>query len=280
MPGLFDALGYDFMRHAVIAGVLASALCGVVGTFVVTKRLTFISGGLSHAAFGGLGLCFFLGVNPIVGAVAVSLASALLLGAIDPERARSHDAAIGVLWAAGVAVGIVFIYKTPGYAPNLMTYLFGNILMVTPADVRMTLVLSLAVFLVVALFYKSLVAVAFDEVFAAVQGLPVRLLLTLLLVLVALTVVVLIQVVGILLVIALLTIPPVASLMLFKDLRSVLVGSVVLGEAMTLAGLAVSYYEDLPSGPAIVLLGTALLLGVYAWQKLRGRPARLLGALR
>jgi zinc transport system permease protein len=280
MPGLAEAMGYDFMRHAVIAGVLASALCGVVGTFVVTKRLTFISGGLSHAAFGGLGLCFFLGVNPILGAVAVSLASALLLGAMDPERARSHDAAIGVLWAAGVAVGIVFIYKTPGYAPNLMTYLFGNILMVTSNDVAMTLGLSLAVFLVIALFYKALVAVAFDEVFAAVQGLPVRLLLTLLLVLVALTVVVLIQVVGILLVIALLTIPPVASLMLFKDLRSVLVGSVVLGEAMTLAGLALSYYEDLPSGPAIVLLGTALLLGVYSFQKLRGRPARLLGALR
>jgi zinc transport system permease protein len=280
MPGLFEALRYDFMRHAVVAGVLASALCGVVGTFVVTKRLTFISGGLSHAAFGGLGLCFFLGVNPILGAVAVSLASALLLGAVDPERARSHDAAIGVLWAAGVAVGVVFIYKTPGYAPNLMTYLFGNILMVTRADVALTLGLSLAVFLVIALLYKPLVAVAFDEVFAAVQGLPVKLLLTLLLVLVALTVVVLIQVVGILLVIALLTIPPVASLMLFKDLRSVLLGSVVLGEAMTLAGLAVSYYEDLPSGPAIVLLGTAALIAVYAFQKLRGRPARLAGAPR
>jgi zinc transport system permease protein len=280
MPSLADALRYDFLRHALIAGVLASALCGVVGTFVVTKRLTFISGGLSHAAFGGLGLCFFLGVNPILGAVAVSLASALLLGAINPERARSHDAAIGVLWAAGVAVGIVFIYKTPGYAPNLMTYLFGNILMVTRTDVAMTLGLSLAVFAVVALLYKSFVAVAFDEVFAQVQGLPVRLLTTLLLVLVALTIVVLIQVVGILLVIALLTIPPVASLLLFKDLRSVLVGSVVLGEAMTLAGLAVSYYEDLPSGPAIVLLGTAALLAVYAVQKLRGRHVRLLGAAR
>ena len=279
-PHLLDALAYDFLRHAVIAGVLASALCGVVGTFVVTKRLTFISGGLSHAAFGGLGLCFFLGVNPILGAVGVSLASALLLGAIDPERARSHDAAIGVLWAFGVAIGIVFIYKTPGYAPNLMTYLFGNILMVTRTDVALTLGLSLTVFAVIALLYKPLVAVAFDQVFAEVQGLPVRALVTLLLVLVALTIVVLIQVVGILLVIALLTIPPVASLLVWKDLRSVLVGSVLLGEAMTLGGLALSYYQDLPSGPAIVLIGTGILLALYAVQKLRGRQVRLLGAVR
>lgn len=280
MPDLAQALSYDFMRHALVAGVLASALCGVIGTFVVVKRLTFISGGLSHAAFGGLGLCFFLGVDPILGAVGVSLASALVLGAINPERARSHDAVIGVLWAAGVAVGIVFIYKTPGYAPNLMTYLFGNILMVTRGDVALTLGLSLAVFALVALFYKAFVAVAFDEVFAGVQGLPVRALLTLLLVLIALTVVVLIQVVGILLVIALLTIPPVASLLVFKDLRSVLVGSVVLGEAMTLGGLVLSYYQDLPSGPAIVLLGTGALLAVYAVQKLRGQKVRLLGAVR
>jgi zinc transport system permease protein len=137
-------------------------------------------------------------------------------------------------------------------------------------------VLSVVVLAVLLLFGKGFVAVAFDEVFAKVQGAPVRLLWTLLLVLVALTVVVLIQVVGILLVIALLTIPPVVSLMIFKDLRSVLLSSVAIGVAMTLSGLAVSYYGDLPSGPAIVLLGTALLLAVYTVQKLRGRPLRLL----
>lgn len=271
-PGLLEALHYDFMRHALVAGVLASALCGLIGTFVVVKRLTFISGGLSHAAFGGLGLCFFLGWNPILGAVAVALAAALALGAVDPEKVRSHDALIGILWAVGVAVGIVFIYKTPGYAPNLMTYLFGNILMATRADVVTTLVLSLAVLAVLLLFYKGFVAVAFDEVFARVQGMPVKLLLTLLLILVALTVVVLIQVVGIILVIALLTIPPVISLMLWRDLRAVLLSSVGLGIAMTLGGLALSFYRDLPSGPAIVLLGTAALLAAYAGRKLFAQP--------
>jgi len=280
MPSLLSALSYDFIRHAILAGVLASALCGIVGTFVVVKRVSFLAGGLSHAAFGGLGLCFYLGINPLWGAIAVSLACAIVLGLLDMEKVKSHDAAIGVLWAAGVAVGIAFVYRTPGYAPNLMTYLFGNILLVTRTDVVTTFVLTLAVLAVLLLFGKGFVAVAFDEVFARVQGAPVRLLLTLLLVLVALTVVVLIQVVGILLVIALLTIPPVISLMVWKDLRSVLLSSVVIGVGMTLSGLAVSYYEDLPSGPAIVLLGTGLLLVVYLVQKLRGRSLRLLAPAR
>jgi zinc transport system permease protein len=278
MPSLFDALSYDFFRHAVIAGVLASALCGVIGTFVVVKRLSFLSGGISHAAFGGLGLCYYLGLPPIAGAVAVAIGSALVLGALDPRRVKTHDALIGVFWSAGVAVGIVFLYKTPGYAPNLMTYLFGNILLVTRADVWLTLALCLVVLCVLLLFFKGFVAVAFDEVFAAVQGVPVRPLLTLLLVLVALTVVVLIQVVGIILVLALLTIPPLLALMLWKDLRAVLLTAALAGVAMTLGGLAISYLYDLPSGPAIVLLGTLALAttagakSVRQWMRQRTSP--------
>jgi zinc transport system permease protein len=274
VPSFLEALQYDFLRHAVIAGVLAAALCGVVGTFVVVKRLAFVSGGISHAAFGGLGLCYFLGVDPILGAVAVSLLSAVLLGMVDTERLKAQDALIGVLWAVGVAIGVVFLAKTPGYAPNLMTYLFGNILMVTRRDLWMTLALSAVVLLILGLFFKDFVAVAFDETFAAVQGVPVRSLMTLLLMLVALTVVLLIQVVGILLVIALLTIPPLIALLLFKDLRSVLLASTTIGVAITLAGLALSYLYDLPSGPAIVLLGALLLALVYPIQTLRRRAVR------
>ncbi len=263
-PSLFHALSYGFVQHAILAGVLAAILCGVIGPFVVVKRLAFIGGGISHAAFGGLGLCFFLGIQPIWGAIAVSLLFAVLLGLTDTEKIRSQDALIGVLWAAGVAVGILFIAKTPGYAPNLMTYLFGNILLVTKTDVWITFGLSAVVLATVALFYKGLVAVAFDEVFARVQGAPVRFLRTLLLVLMALVVVILIQIVGIILVIALLTIPPVIALMLCRDLKWVIATSVGLGIAMTLAGLVVSYEADLPSGPAIILLGTAMLLAVYS----------------
>jgi len=271
VPSFFDALSYEFVQNAVLAGVLASVLCGVIGTFVVVKRLAFISDGISHAAFGGMGVCFFLGIDPLLGAIPVALATAVALGLMDGETIRSADAMIGVLWAVGMAVGIVFVYKTPGYAPNLMTYLFGNILLVSRHDVFVILALAVSILAVLAIFFKGFVAVAFDEVFARVQGVPVRALMVLLLSLIALTVVILIQIVGIILVVALLTIPPVISLMLFKDLKSVLACSVLVGVGITLGGLFLSFAYDLPSGPAIILLGAVLLIGVYGVKKVPRR---------
>jgi len=270
MTGLYTALSYEFLRNAVFAGVLAAVLCGVVGPFVVVKRLAFLSDGISHAAFGGMGVCFYFGLDPLLGAVAVALACAMTLGLLDTEAIRSYDSVIGVLWAVGLAVGIVFVYKTPGYAPNLMTYLFGNILLVSRHDLTVLMVLAASVLLILAVFFKGIVAVAFDEVFARVQGAPVRVLMSLLLTMIALSVVILIQVVGIILVVALLTIPPVICLMFLHDLRRVILGSVLIGVAMTLGGLALSYAYDLPSGPAIILLGASFLAVVYAGRKLKG----------
>jgi zinc transport system permease protein len=270
MPGLLDALSYEFLRNAVMAGVLAAVLCGVVGPFVVVKRLAFLSDGISHAAFGGMGFCFYFGLDPLLGAVAVALVCAVALGLLDTEAIRSYDAVIGVLWAVGLAIGIVFVYKTPGYAPNLMTYLFGNILLVSRHDLAVLVVLAASVLLILAVFFKGIVAVSFDEVFARVQGAPVRTLMSLLLTMIALSVVILIQVVGIILVVALLTIPPVICLMFLKDLRRVILGSVLIGVGMTLGGLALSYLYDLPSGPAIILLGASLLAIAYAGRSLRG----------
>lgn len=276
MPSLLDALSYQFMQNAVIAGVLAAVLCGIVGPFVVVKRLAFLSDGISHAAFGGMGACFYFGLDPLLGAVAVALGCAFTLGLLDTEAIRSYDAVIGVLWAVGLAIGIVFVYKTPGYAPNLITYLFGNILLVSRHELGVLIVLAASVLLILAAFFKGIVAVSFDEVFARVQGAPVRVLMTLLLTMIALSVVILIQVVGIILVVALLTIPPVICLMFLKDLRSVMTGSVVIGVSITLGGLALSYWFDLPSGPAIVLLGAALLSVLYLLRKLRGGGPGLL----
>jgi zinc transport system permease protein len=276
MPGLYTALSYEFLRNAVFAGVLAAVLCGVVGPFVVVKRLAFLSDGISHAAFGGMGICFYFGLDPLLGAVAVALACAVTLGLLDTEAIRSYDSVIGVLWAVGLAVGIVFVYKTPGYAPNLMTYLFGNILLVSRHDLAVLMVLAVSVLLILAVFFKGIVAVAFDEVFARVQGAPVRVLMSLLLTMIALSVVILIQVVGIILVVALLTIPPVICLMFLHDLRRVILGSVLIGVAMTLGGLALSYAYDLPSGPAIILLGAAFLAVVYAGRKVRAGVPGLL----
>lgn len=280
MPSFFDALSYEFLRNALLAGVIASVLCGVVGTFVVVKRLAFLSDGLSHAAFGGMGICYFLGIDPLIGAVCMALAAALALGSMDGETVRSYDTVIGVLWAVGMAVGIVFLYLTPGFAPNLATYLFGNILLVSRREILLILVFAAVVLTILALFFQGIVAVAFDEVFARVQGVRVRLLMSLLLTMIALTVVVLIQVVGIILVVALLTIPPVISLMLFKDLRGVLACSVLVGVGITLGGLVLSFYYDLPSGPAIILLGAALLAVIAAAKKLRGEAPRLLPMFR
>ncbi|HXT19358.1 MAG TPA: iron chelate uptake ABC transporter family permease subunit, partial [Thermoanaerobaculia bacterium] len=252
---------------------LASVLCGIVGTFVVVKRLVFISGGISHAAFGGLGICHYLGVDYRLGAGAVAVASALALAGAGRGRGRSHDATIGILWAVGMAVGIVFLHLTPGYAPNLQTYLFGNILTVTAQDVRLTFGFVAVLVLFLALFWKELVAVAFDEAFAAVQGVPVRLVLAALMVAVALAVVFLIQLVGTLLVIALLTIPPALALRLVDGFFAVMVTATLAGALMTVGGLVVSYAFDLPSGPAIVLLGAALLLAADGWRRLQRRLA-------
>ncbi|HEV8239514.1 MAG TPA: metal ABC transporter permease [Thermoanaerobaculia bacterium] len=276
MDALAHLLSFEFVRHALVAGLLASVLCGVVGTFVVVKRLVFISGGISHAAFGGLGLCYWLGVDYRWGASAVAVGSALALAGAGRDRGRSHDATIGILWAVGMALGIVFLHLTPGYAPNLQTYLFGNILTVTAQDVRLTAGLVVVLVALLALFWKELVAVAFDEAFAAVQGVPVRLALAGLMVAIALAVVFLIQLVGTLLVIALLTIPPALALRLANGFLAVMVTATLAGALMTLGGLALSYSFDLPSGPAVVLLGAVLLLLVDGAQRVRRYTARRL----
>jgi zinc transport system permease protein len=259
MTGLAALLELEFFRNALLAGALASVLCGVVGTFVVLKRLVSISGGVAHAAFGGLGAAYWAGLDPRLGAVVVAAASAVGLGFLDGRRARGQDAAIGVLWAVGMAVGLVFLHLTPGYAPNLLGFLFGNILMVSSADLWLALGADVVVLGLLALFGKELVAVAFDEECARLQGVPVRLYSILLLVLVALSVVVLLQLVGIVLVIALLTIPPLVAQRLARSLAATVATSIAIGLVLTTGGLLISYRLDLPSGPTMVLLGAALL---------------------
>jgi len=271
MELLAELWGYDFLRNALLASLAASVLCGVVGTLMVVKRLVFLGAGLSHAAFGGLGFCYWLGVEPRIGAGLVAAGAALLLGR-GSGRSRPHDATVGILWAVGMAVGIVFVYRTPGYAPNLMTYLFGNVLAVSARDVAAIWILAALVVAALATFYQETVAVAFDEEFAAVQGVRSGAVTTAILLLTALSVVFLIQLVGIILVIALLTIPPVAALALFRGFRAVVVASTLFGMLMTVGGLALSYALDLPSGPAMVLLGAAGLLLLAAWRRLRPWP--------
>lgn len=269
-----ELLEFDFLRNAFFAGILASIVCGVLGTFVVVRRLVFISGGISHAAFGGLGVCYFLGWPPLLGAFFVAGLTAAVLGGETDDKPRGHDAVIGVLWALGMALGIMFIYKTPGYAPNLMSYLFGDILTVTGTDLALMGVLTAVVLALTGALYKELVAVSFDATFARIQNVPVRGLQTVLLLLVGAAIVVLIQVVGIVLVMALLTVPTMTAMMIVNRFAAVVVTSAVISLAMVIVGLLVSYFYDVPSGPTIVVCGVTMMGAAWAVQRWRRQSAR------
>lgn len=258
---MMELLGYEFFRNALIATLLVSIACGIVGTYVVTKRIVFISGGISHAAFGGIGLGFLLGINPIVIAVPFSLAAAVAIGLISKKARVSEDTAIGILWTLGMALGIIFIGLSPGYAPDLMSYLFGNILTVPESDLMMMFILDIAIIITVVLFYKEFAAISFDEEFSQVVGIPTRALYLLLLCLVALSVVVLIRVAGVIMVIALLTIPVAISRHYTHDIKRLMYLSIFTGIVSTLSGLWISYMLDIASGATIViLLGVAFFI--------------------
>lgn len=250
-----EVLSYGFIQHAILVGIMASVVCGVIGPFIVARRMVFISGGLSHTAFGGLGIAYWLGIHPLFGATAFVLAAAVLIARINEKNLNQNDLAIGILWAVGVAIGIIFIHLTPGYAPDLMTFLFGNILTVSPGDLLVTLMLVLTVTAAVVVLYRGFVAVALDEEYAKTRRLPVASLKMGLMVLTALSIVTLIQVVGILLVIALLTIPVATASELTRDFRRIMLLSILCGITTCLAGLLVSYIAELPSGAAIILCG-------------------------
>ncbi len=257
-------LQFEFMRNALIAGILASVVCGIIGPYVVVNRIVFISGGISHAAFGGIGLGYFLGTNPIWGALLFSLASALSLGAVRSWTTLRPDTVIGILWAIGMALGVIFIGLTPGYAPDLFGYLFGNILTVPFSDIIVMLTLCAVIILVVFLLYNELLAFSFDSEFASVVGIPVGKLYLLLLCLIALSVVVLIRIVGLILVIALLTIPAAISARLTHSLKRMMALSVLLGIIFTLCGLWLSVTLNLASGATIILFsGISFLIFLF-----------------
>lgn len=249
------------MQNAFLAAVLVSVACGLVGTYVVVKRIVFISGGISHAAFGGIGLGYFLGLNPILSAIPFSIASALLMGLTSKKVKVSEDTAIGILWSLGMAIGIIFINLTPGYVPDLMSYLFGSILTVPTSDLLIMFILDIIIIVVVYLFRREFQGISFDEEFSQVMGMPTTAIYLLLLSLVALSVVVMIKVVGVILVIALLTIPAAIAKQYTYHLGRMMILSVILGMILTTGGLYISYLFNLASGATIVLvLGFGFLI--------------------
>lgn len=256
-----EILQYEFMRNALIAAVLVNIACGIVGTYVVIKKIVFISGGISHAAFGGIGLGYFMGVSsPIMVAVPFSLISAVAVGYMSKKSKLSEDTAIGIIWAIGMAMGIIFINLTPGYAPDLFSYLFGNILTIPVNDLIIMLVLDLIIILVIAIFFKEFNYISFDEEFSMVMGIPARILYILLLCLVALSVVILIRIVGVILVIALLTIPASICRQFTYSIKKLIISSIITGVILTAAGLWISYLLNLASGATIIIFMVAVFL--------------------
>ncbi len=250
---MLEILSYDFMKNALLAGILVSIACGVVGTYVVVKGISFISGSISHAAYGGIGLGYYLGINPMLGATIFTVLSALGMGIVSHKTKQKEDTIIGMMWAVGMALGIIFIKLSPGYTADLMSYLFGSILTVPVGDLWLMLLLDLIIVLIVLLFYESFKLVAFDEEYAETLGLNTLALNLLLLFLIALTVVVMIRAVGIILVIALLTIPAAIARQLSKRLPLMMVLATLLGIVFAIVGLLLSYLWDLPSGATIIL---------------------------
>lgn len=261
-------LEYQFMQNAFMAATLISIACGVVGTYIVAKRIVSISGGISHAAFGGVGLGYFLGLNPVITAIPFSIIAAFLMGIATKKVKISEDTAIGILWSVGMSLGIIFISLTPGYAADLFNYLFGNILTVTRADLWMMLILDLIIVTSVILFNREFTAISFDEEFSQVLGVPVNLFYLLLLTLVALSVVILIKVVGIILVIALLTIPAVTARQFTFKIPMMMVLSSIIGIIFTSAGLWLSYTFDVSSGATIVMILATFFVITYIGREL------------
>lgn len=256
-----SVLAYDFMRNALLASVLVSLTCGTIGTLVVLNRIVMVSGGIAHAAYGGVGLAYFFGFDPVLGAIGFGLVSSLAMGLTQRKLHERADTIIGVLWAIGMAIGIIFVSLSPGYKADLMSYLFGSILAVSVLDLGLMLAVAVLAILFIWLFYRPLQAISFDETFAAVRNLPVTGLYLAMIVVVGLAVVISMRVVGLILVIAFLTIPAAIANMFSRRIWEIMLLAVGMGLVFSITGLLLSYSLNLPAGAVIILImGLAYLL--------------------
>ena len=275
---MIEALQYEFMRNAVMAALLASIACGIMGTLVVVNRMVFISGGVAHGAYGGIGIAIFLGVSPLFGAMGFAVFLAIIMALITLHRKQRVDTVIGALWAMGMATGLIFIDLTPGYNVDLMSYLFGSILFIPKTDIWTMMALNAVIVGIVVFFYKDFLALSFDDEYARLMGVPVTTLYMLLLILTALTVVVVMRSVGLILVIALLTIPPYIAEHFAGSLRRTMVLSVTLNTVFTTTGLWLTYTFNIRSGATIIMVaGTFFflsMLGKYIHRKIISAPPR------
>lgn len=269
---MFDLLQYDFFQNALLSTLLIGISCGLVGTYIVAKRMVFISGGITHASFGGLGLAYYLGLSPLLGATVFAILSALGILFLGENKKLREDSLIGIFWSAGMAIGILFIYLTPGYAPNLMSYLFGNILTVTREQILLSVVLCLLIILFFARFYRPLFYIAFNKEYSRTHHVHVNRIDIPMTLIIALCIVLCLKLAGIVLVISYLTIPQAIANIFYKNFRQQLVASALISTIGSIAGLFISARLKLPTGGTIVIC--FLILFIICWSIRRIRKQK------
>jgi len=251
---MIEALSFEFVQHALLAGILVSFAAGIIGSLIVVNRMVFLAGGMAHASYGGIGLAVYFGLPIFLGASLFAVAAALLIAYLTLHDRNRVDTFIGLIWAVGMAIGVILIDLTPGYNVDLMSYLFGSILAVSSGDLWFMGILLAVILLVITFWYRDILAVSYDSEYASLRGVNVRLFYSLILVLSALTVVIAIKVVGLILVIAMLTIPVYIAERLSRSLWGMMMLSGVIAMLFTLGGLWLSYNYDLTSGASIIMV--------------------------
>ncbi|MBO7300174.1 MAG: metal ABC transporter permease [Tidjanibacter sp.] len=266
---------YSFLREALLAAILSGIACGIVGTYVVSRRMVFLSGGITHASFGGIGIAYHFGFNPIGGAMIFAILSALGIEWAGAKGRIKEDSAIGIVWSVGMAIGLLFIFATPGYAPNLMSFLFGDILTVSSSNIIALAVLVGVLLLIMALFSRPIIYSAFDRDYARSQGVKADLILTVMTVLTSVAIVLSIRIVGIVLLISLLTIPPVIAGCFTKSYVRIATLSSLFAVIGNLCGIYVAWKMDFPVGATtIILLAIALFIVKLLTLWIRRRKAQ------
>jgi zinc transport system permease protein len=243
---------YEFIIKGLLGAIFASITAGLAGTYIVSKRMVFLSGGITHASFGGIGIGYFAGINPVLGAAVFGILSALGVEYLSVRQKIREDSAIGILWAFGMAIGIIFIYLTPGYTPNLMSYLFGSILTVTNADIIALGIMSVILIFYFSIFYRTILYISFDESFARTYSSFVDTFKYVTTALIALTIVLNIRMAGVILVLSLFTIPPNIAMIFTKIYSRIILWSILAGFIGTAAGYVISYFADIPVGATII----------------------------
>ena len=264
MSGILELFNYTFFQHALLGSLFASIACGIIGTYIVTRRLVFISGGITHASFGGIGIGLYTGISPILAAAVFSVLSAFGVEWLSKRKDMREDSAIAVFWTFGMAIGIIFSFLAPGFTPDLSAFLFGNILTITLADIWMLVILSIILIGFFYFFLTPVIYIAFDREYARSQRIPVRLFEYILMMFIALTIVACLRMIGIVLVISLLTLPQMTANLFTHSFKKIIFMSIGIGFISCSGGLLLSYQLQVPSGAAIIFFSIL----VYAFCKM------------